>query len=86
MLTDVLSSSRIRLQCKNTDTESNWIIVVCSWGSFDACLSLSNAKAQSLGKKRFEFSAVSSVKMLLNRRRHQKFLVSNGVKQKLVIF
>ena len=55
MLTDVLSGSRIRLQCKNTDTESNWIIVVCSWGSFDACLSLSNAKAQSLGKKDLNF-------------------------------
>ena len=48
-----MSLSRIRLQCKNTDTETNWIIVVCSWGSFDASC-LSTAKAQSLGKK-FEF-------------------------------
>ena len=45
-----MSLSRIRLQCKNTDTETNWIIVVCSWGSFDASC-LSTAKAQSLGKK-----------------------------------
>ena len=56
MLTDVLATTKRDLNCdgKNTDTESNWIIVVCAGGSFDACLS-NVLKLNHLEKKDSDF-------------------------------
>ena len=52
-----MSTTKRDLNCdgKNTDTESNWIIVVCAGGSFDACLS-NVLKLNHLEKKVLDFS------------------------------